>query len=46
MDDIRAEALERFLDGWTFIGRINALRAYGRRGCAACVLNSEVSSQL
>ena len=44
--DVTPEALERFLAGWAFAGRVNELRAYNREGGAACVLEGEVTSQL
>ena len=44
--DATPEALERFLAGWGFAGRVNELRAYNRAGGAACVLEGGVTSQL
>jgi hypothetical protein len=44
--DIPPAALEKFLEGWTFAGRINELRAYSREGGAACVIDGEGSMQL
>ncbi|HEU5118345.1 MAG TPA: hypothetical protein VFT74_17135 [Isosphaeraceae bacterium] len=35
---ISIPALEEFLVGWTFSGQVNELRAYDRKGGAACVL--------
>jgi hypothetical protein len=32
--------------GWTPAGRVNELRAFGREGGAACVLEGEGSAQL
>ena len=44
--DVPPAALEEFLGGWTFAGRIHELRAYSREGGAACVIEGEGSSQL
>jgi hypothetical protein len=44
--DVPPAALEPFLTGWTFAGRVNELRAYSRAGGAACVLEDEGSTQL
>jgi hypothetical protein len=44
--DVPPEAVEKFLSGWTFVARINELRAYSREGKAACVIEGEGSTQL
>ena len=44
--EITPAALERFLTGWTPVGRIKELRALCREGGAACVLEDEGTSQL
>ena len=44
--EITAEALEKFLTGWTPVGRVKEFRAFCREGGAACVLEGEGSSQL
>jgi hypothetical protein len=44
--EITPAALERFLTGWTPVGRVHELRAFHREGGAACVLEGEGSWQL
>src|SRR5262245_41771504 len=39
--EITSEALEKFLTGWTPVGRVKELRAFCREGGAACVLEGE-----
>lgn len=45
-NEITPEALERFLAGWTFVGRVGELRAFNREGGAACVIEGEGSAEL
>ena len=44
--EITPADLEKFLTGWTPVGRVKELRAFCREGGAACVLDGEGSSQL
>ena len=44
--EISPAALEKFLTGWTPVGRVKELRAFCREGGAACVLEGVGSSQL
>jgi hypothetical protein len=44
--EVRPGALEEFLKGWTFAGRITQLRTFNREGRAACVIEGEGSAQL